>query len=468
MPGSPWSPEGPEVATRAGWLPLGGPAPPAVDESGVLRIRGLAPGVVVEIGEVQTVAAQDGAAHVRLLEHEWLRGHLGLVDVRVDGRVAGEVDILPDKVSQSAYDRLRADLASVWTGLVLDPTGVTAVQARLPPAAELWRRIERPVHAILASPREVVVGGVALRRLEHVRRAAEITPALARRGVRGRPGPARTPVRSTDTPEQGLVARTLRLLAAHARQRGEVEVEHRLHRLLHDPLLRSCSTRVPRITWGMRSDARYRQVLDVHRVLDRPELAATEGPGELRLGVRGMIRLYEYWVFLQVLLAARDLYGPPLDPGFAELAVRTRSGSRRLELRPGTTVTFPGPVHVAFEPWISARGDGWMGLELVPHPDRDRAQVLATPDVAVLRAGSRPWLTVIDAKYVARPWVERAAADIHEKYARIRHRGVPVVRHVVAVHPHAGLSSLWAGYGHVAMAPGVAAAVLPLPRPDQR
>ena len=65
----------------------------------------------------------------------------------------------------------------------------------------------------------------------------------------------------------------------------------------------------------MRTDPRYRQVLAVYRALDQPYLHATEGPGELRLGVRGMVRLYEYWVYLQVLQAAREMYGPLLEPG---------------------------------------------------------------------------------------------------------------------------------------------------------
>src|SRR5690606_28373004 len=111
-----------------------------------------------------------------------------------------------------------------------------------------------------------------------------------------------------------------------------------------------------RITFGMRSDRRYRQVLEVHRMLARPELGVTEGPGELRLGVRALTRLYEYWIFLQTLLAAEAAYGQPLGAGYAVLATPIAGGRRRLELTAGTTVRFPGGVHVAFEPRITARG----------------------------------------------------------------------------------------------------------------
>lgn len=427
------------------------------------------PGSIVDVGGEVVGSADDGTAEIRLLESERLRGHIGMVEVRIDGSLSGEVEITPDKMSRPAYDRLRIDLHAVWTGLALDPHGPGRLQGDLPPARELWRRIERPVHAILDDPRTVVVAGVATRRAERVRRSTELTSALVRQHARGRPGLARVAVVSTDTPEQAMLTRALRLLRAQARRRGEDDVEQRLARLLRHPVLPWRAPAVRRLTWGMRSDARYRQILDVYQMLERPQLAFTEGPGDLRLGVQGLVRLYEYWVFLQVLRAAEDLYGPPIGDGYADLAVRTRAGTARLELPAGTTVTFPGPVHVGFEPHITARGDGWQHLEYVPHPDPDRPeQLVASPDVVVLRVGERPWATVIDAKYVGRPFVEREAARLHDKYARIRLNGISVVHHVLAAHPHEGFANLWAGYGHVPMTPGLALPTLPLPRPYPR
>ena len=188
-------------------------------------------------------------------------------------------------------------------------------------------------------------------------------------------------------------------------------------------------------------------------MLDRPEAYATEGPGEARLGMKAIIRLYEYWVFLQVLDACRERYGAPLEPGFSILGRRSRSGTVRLGIPAGTTVVFPGDVHVAFEPRITSSGLGWQGLENVPHPDRAMAQDLITPDVVVLRRGAEPALVVVDAKYVGRHWVDYESAKIHARYSRIRLRGEPVVRCVLAAHPHPGKDAVWAGYGSVPMIP---------------
>jgi len=192
----------------------------------------------------------------------------------------------------------------------------------------------------------------------------------------------------------------------------------------------------------------------VLRLLDRPEAHATEGPGEARLGVKGLIRLYEYWVFLQVLDACRQKYGSPIDPGFDVLGRRTRTGTTSLEIPSGATVSFPSDVHVAFEPQITSSGRGWQQLENVPHPDRGIAQNFINPDVVVLRRSPVPAAVVFDAKYVGRHWVEFEAAKIHARYSRVRSQGKPVVRHVVAAHPHDGIDYMWAGYGSVPMIPG--------------
>lgn len=454
------------IRTRLGWRPLGrGETAPAIEETALFEIRGLTPGASLEIGSERAPADERGHARIKLLDSESLRGHLGLIEIRIDGSSAGEVDVLPGKVSADAYVRLRADLEAVWSGLVRDPRGVSKLQARLPSAAELWRRIERPVLELVDHPREVLVGGELLRKITSVRRTTELTPQLMQRGLRNLPGTTRGVVRSTATPEYAMVASTLRRLYVHARREGDERTAATLTRRLRDSTLLHHQSRRRGVTWAMRRDPVFRQVLDVERLLDRPELGATEGPGELRLGVRGMIRLYEYWVFLQVLLQARDLYGQPLEPGFEVLARRLGRDRLRLELTAGTTIEFPGQVFVAFEPTISTGSSGWMGLEYVPHPDPDRSQSFGTPDVAVLRAGDLPWLLVVDAKYVGRSWVEHSAARLHEKYARVLSGGVPVAHHVVAVHPHRDLTRMWAGYGHFGWAPSHPLQPLPLPRP---
>jgi hypothetical protein len=453
-----------EVRTRRGWERVfPNLDPPRILETDEIAIRGLAPEQRIVVGLTEVASDAAGCVTLRPATDEHLKGHVGLVEIAAAGVVAGELDIVPDKLSEPAYLELRAELQRVWTDLVLDPEGRTTVRAIPPSAHELWRRIDEPISRIVDHPNELLRVGTEVRRMEQARRPRELQPGVVRAGLRGRPALTRTLQRTTDTPENHLCRATLELLRSHARRdAGAGDVVRRIDRVLTHPVFRRSHSPVRTVTLGMRSDRRYRQVLAVHQILNRPELAATEGPGELRLGVPALSRLYEYWVFLQVLLAATERYGAPLDAGFDALAVRLPGSRRRLGLAHGTTVTFPGPVHVAFEPDIDARGDGWMGLEYVPHPDPARQQFAATPDVVVFRPGPDPWLTVVDAKYVGRPFVEMEAARVHEKYARMRWHGTPVVRDVLVAQPHEGYESRWAGYGYVPMRPGLPVR-LPLP-----
>ena len=474
-----------EVRTGRIWRELGrGQSAPTVAESGTLQLHGLGSREELCLGPFPFVADGDGRLSVRLLEDERLRGHLGLVELRRQtGLVAGEFAVLPDKMSESAFETLRSALERLWAGLIFDPGSVGRLQAELPSPIELWRAIEAPVRDVAAEPRTILVRGEGVRRLEAVRRPSELTAGVIRAGVSvarelggrdrdptgvvspaeplQRPGRSRVLVRSVETPENTQVAETLRRLVFYARRQPEGgEVANRASRMLREQPFVSCGP----LRGGVEAarlrtlhDARYRRIDKVLRMLDRPEAYATEGPGEARLGVKAIIRLYEYWVFLQVLDACRERYGAPIDPGFRILGRRSRSGTTRLGIPAGASVSFPGDVHAAFEPRITANGRGWQGLENVPHPDQGLAQDLITPDVVVLRRGSEPALVVIDAKYVGRHWVDYEAAKIHARYSRIRLEGKPVVRNVLAAHPHRGKDALWAGYGSVPMVPGVQA-----------
>lgn len=450
------------VEARVGraWQPLGldGP-PPRVPESSILELRGFDGGESVKLGPLPHRAGPDGRLRVRLPDDPNLRGHLGLIEVRRRaGASAGEFEIVPDKMSENACTVLRTELERIWVGLLLDPDGVGRLRGRLPPPADLWSIVEGPVRAIASEPRSVLASQEGVRRLESVRRPCELTTSVVRASRLGRAGRSRVLARDVDIPENVLAAEALRRLAFYARrQPGGAPVATRAGRMLREAPFASCGAPSP----GMEAsrlrtlnDPRYRQVDKVLRMLDRPEACATEGPGEARLGVQAMPRLYEYWVFLQVLEACRARYGPPLDPGYNILGSQSRSGAVRLKLLPGATVSFPGDVHAAFEPRIEASGRGWQGLENVPHPDRSLAQNLITPDVVVLRRGSEPSAVVFDAKYVGRHWVDFEAAKIHARYSRIRLQGEPVVRRVLAAHPHPGKDAVWAGYGSVPMIPG--------------
>ena len=83
-----------------------------------------------------------------------------------------------------------------------------------------------------------------------------------------------------------------------------------------------------------------------------------------------MVRLYSTGCTYKC-FKRHEMYGPPLGTGFNVLAVeQRRSRTRRLELPAGTTISFPGDVHIAFEPEIKANSAGWMNIEYVPHPDQ--------------------------------------------------------------------------------------------------
>lgn len=474
-----------EVLVGKTWLPLRWDADcPRVGESSTLTLRGLGSGETIFLGFTETRADHQGCIAIRLSSSEILRGHLGVVEVvRGSGAVVGEFKIVPDKMSEEAYQVLRADLERVWTGLVFDPSGTSRLRGLLPSPVELWRAIEKPLQDIAAEPRSVLAQGEGIKRLEEVRRPSELTGSVIRASaavIRGadwsndlssdttasdivaetsqRAGRCGVMLRDVDIPENALVAETLRRLASYARRRPDgLDVATRANRALRSYPFAACRMRrggVEAARIRTLHDPRYRKIDQVLRILDRPELHAIEGPGEARLGVKGISRLYEYWVFLQVLDACRQRYGPPLETGFDVLAQSTGAGTTRLEIPTGATVRFEGDVYVAFEPSISASGSGWQGLENVPYPHRDLAQLWIQPDVVVLRLGTTPTAVVFDAKYVGRHWVEREAAKIHSRYARIRWHGRPVVRQVLAVHPHHGIDFIWAGYGSVPMVPG--------------
>ena len=456
------------VETRFGWRAVGTGAIARVGESKAARLRGLAAGERVEIGAEQAVADSRGVAKIRFAEHPSLAGHVGLVEGRVGGEVVGELEVVPDKLSDARYRTLRADLNAVWSGLIYEPDGVARAQAAAPSAAELWHRIEQTVRQIARMPAERLERGLGLVSADRARRASQLTPAVRRAALRGVCGVGPTTLRSANTVDNAMVADTL--LRLQRRCHGEPEaavIAESTARLLRRWPAAPDPRAAARVTHGMRADARYRQVLAVNQLLRRPELGVIEGPGELRLGLAGLVRLYEYWVFLQILLAARRRYGRPTSGGFSSLAVRTGPGRARATLPAGTTVTFAGPVHVAFEPHIDLSESSWQGLRLSPHPAPEHRHGLATPDVVVLAAGARPRAVVFDAKYIGRSWVERAAWDIHAKYSRLVYAGRPAVANVLAVHPHEDMAAQWPGYGHLGLIPGYSGARLDplLPEP---
>lgn len=458
-----------QVKTRyGGWATLAaGLPPPRVGESSTLLLAGVPPGAPVLLGPIEQQANGLGELALRLPTSD-LAGHVGLLPVVVAGVPVGEIEIVPEKLTETAYRRLRADIEATWVRLAFDPDGFSATTAQGPRAVDLWQRIAACIEGIRSSPRTILTRQAAYGRLEQVRLAGSLRPGLLRSSLAGGIGLVDQVAATVDTPENRWVKEALlRLGRAAARQRDAAGVVETIARYLREePFSGLPAPAGPlRPTHGMLRDPRYRVVWQALLELGGTPAAVVEGAGPLRLGLKSLPRLYEYWVFLQVLKAAEQRFGPPLGRGFADIVRRLGSNRARVELLPGTTVSFPGRVRVAFEPAIRAWGAAatWEEIELVPHPDRALAASLAVPDVVIAVGGPPPRLLIIDAKYVARGFVELEAALVHARYGRMLCKGVPVVEQVLAAHPHAGLAARWAGYGHLPFVPGEPPPELPWP-----
>ena len=216
-------------------MPLGWrhrlPEDPGVPQN--CRSRGLESHETVTLGVLEVAADGSGMITLPLSRCEELRGHLGLVEVsRRSGATAGEFEIVPDKMSEEAFQTLRAALERTWTRLIFDPDGASRLRGQLPSPAELWREIEKPIRDISSEPRSVLTRDVGLRRLEAVRRPSELTASVIRasaaiaRDISGdgrepwdsrdgdsripliqRPGRSTVLTRDVDIPENALVAR---------------------------------------------------------------------------------------------------------------------------------------------------------------------------------------------------------------------------------------------------------------------
>lgn len=453
--------------TRTGFIPVRDT--PNVRESS-FQLCDIPLDSVLTIGEETFRPDTSGRVDVLLHQHRRLAGHIGLVPIVVDGDIVGEVNVVPDKMSHDAFIVLRDELQSTWRELIFAHDSASFLSAGLPPALDLLRRIETSVHDVISEPRERLEAQPAVRHLRQCRRVSELTPNLMRRSALGLPTEVRSPTRVVSGPEAALVIDTLERLRRLAASQHDHATASRISGLISTvPWARdgASSRQLTRVPWGARSDARYRRIYAVWQLLRRPELEPTIGPGELRLGVKGLPKLYEYWTFLQVLKLATQLYGAPLTDLTAVLSEPAGDHGRLLELSAGTEVEFPCGIVVAFEPTIDSSARSWRQIELVSHPDRRRFQSFATPDIVVLRTGASPEAVVIDAKYVARAFIHLAAVEIHDKYSRMRINGEPIVSSVVALHPHTDRTGHWPGYSHIGLEPGVGELHMVLPRPNQ-
>ncbi len=324
------------------------------------------------VGDLRLLADGAPVACAREGNRLWGRFSPGLrvgevrFEVVADGGVAltAEVEVRPAKLDyRTHFEAMRADIEATCRSLLFRmPGGVrarrSAVRADGPSAAEylgllegLFTDLAQGVEAILRSPR---------RRL--TRRPEVVEVSRARRGTADAMGwvvrtpsvwvPASTkgialrPLRSSrgevyyravreavprvdvDLPENRLLRHvlvTLRGRLKHLVERGTssgnalpsrwVEACRRmLSRVegwLRTPLFQTLSSSFPSDATGTLLDARYLQVLRVHRDLSR-------GLGDLRgrpfeVSFRDTPELYEYWVYLKLVEVFTSLGFTPLE-----------------------------------------------------------------------------------------------------------------------------------------------------------
>ena len=477
----------PEVLVGQTWLPLSrGSGCPRVPESSTLVLRGFGNGETVVLGLLRASADSRGRIELRLSRCEELRGHLGLVEVaRESGEMAGEFEIVPDKMSEHAFQTLRSALERMWAGLIFDPDGTSRLRGQMPSPAELWRAIEKPVRDIAAEPRSILARGEGVRRLEAVRRPSELTASVIRasaslaRSLGGyddgppdsnetaseaallqRPGRSNVLIREVGIPENALVAETLRRLASYARrQPGGLEVATRANRALRNHPFDSCQTlhggieaaRVrilhdPRYRQSRQSAAGARQARSPRnrRTRRSPTRCQGDDPPLRILGISPSARR------MPAAIRAPDRAGlqhpwaaepspEPLDWKFhQEQPCASRRG-----------------VHVAFEPRITSSGRGWQGTRERATPQPEMAQMLITPDVVVLRLGPRPGRRSVRCE-VRGPSLggTRSSQDPHPLLPHPPGRASRSCAMSWPPTPTDGIDYLWAGYGSVPMIPG--------------
>ena len=444
-----------------------------VSEGDRIHLTGLRPFEAVFIGGVEMSACDRGALEFIPNDHDDFRCHVGLLEVVAEDGSSFEFDIAPGKMSRAQYDLLKAELQAMWAGIILDPTATTSSTGMANPADLLWdHRTRSALDSLVARPPVQLRPVSTMIPLDRARHVSAPDASFVRALKSGLPTRSFAPAPVECELELGFVRDSLeRLRALALRQRnlapsgsatcGRLDSTIvAVGRYLEHPTLR-----VPRFdgrpTHLLRSDRRLRRFVELRAALTNCDAPVVEGPGELRLGIRGLDRLYELWVFLATLKEAIKHYGQP-QRGLESLAHRLGSDRLRLHIVDGTEVLFPGNVRVAFNPAVSTnRLRSWAGLELSTAPNATDPPQLATPDVVVL--GPRNDALVIDAKYRARYRVDEAAIEIHTKYSRFRRSGEGIVAAVVAAHPHQGFVMRYAGYSMLPFVPGEPLPELPWP-----
>jgi len=393
-----------EVLEGKVWRPAAKP-PARLLETDWIVLRGFEPGRAVRFGPVATVSDASGRVELRPCEHELLDCHIGLLRIESE-EWSGEIEILPGKMTLEAYTRLRADLEATWTGLALDQGSPTAVRARgEPDALALWRQLAPAIDAIRREPLQRLGAVTAYLRLERVKKTGELTPAVLIAGRKGLSARTRVVGPALAAVEHAFVADTLRRLIVLARRQpgAGIVAAQAVPWLRESPLNATGpdSAHAGSATHSVRHDRRLRLIQRVRWALDHQAATLTEGPGELRSGVRGLNRLYES----SSLRTVSRSHGRPLSPRphtvGSIIEPATAGRFRNAPLRPRSaldSVAPPGPMphHAARSrrDLPSLHGRIVVRPDLVTQQDRCRTGPCST-------AGPLPDLTLLYNRIVA-------------------------------------------------------------------
>lgn len=435
-------------------------------EDEALELFELEPFETFLLGQLECAADELGTFRFNFMTSNEFRCHLGLLTVIANDETSFEINILPGKFTQREFEILKDELQSIWAGIFLEDEGITSVQAtrKIRPANELWdNRARRALQSLLENPPTQLQSRQTLVPISRVRQlgAPDIRLVLAKE--RGLPLQALAPTPTIKTDELYFVRDTLRRLQSLSkRQLGQsepgtdeyaqlLETTRSITKFLQHPTLDVRPTRC-RPTHLMSTDRRLNVFLKLRSALSQMDAPVIVGPGELRLGVKGIDRIYEIWVFLKVLQSAIKQYGAPIN-GIEQLATRKTGNELDLHIQDGAEVCFPGGIKIAFTPNIlSSRTWSWEQLELAPNPILKEPPLRATPDVMIL--GPNADSIVIDAKYQARHYIDKSTAEVHAKYSRFKRGGIGIVAQVISAHPHSDISFNYAGYSALPFVPG--------------
>ncbi|MCM6761805.1 hypothetical protein NB037_05170 [Rathayibacter sp. ZW T2_19] len=431
-----------------------------VAETSTLTVTGLETGDELILGGTRTFPAANGTVIVRLAHLQ----AIGLTSASVwRGRrdiARATVEILPGKVRQAEFDVLWRELHEVWVDLLFRArSSIRAVERRADPGS-LWRGARPLVESICAYPQTQLVRG---RSTAPYARARNVDFTPSRKLVMGAALqdelPTRPVIGSADIPANRLIARFCDAVATAAERAGNAVVAADARRMRDHPTLRELrADAFPSPDAVVAKDQRYLRCWHALRRLASPATSNTTGPFPDPIGLIRLSALYEYWVFMKVVIGVELILGAPLDEGYAAFG-RDRGGDRReLRLEPGTRLDFRGGVSVHYEPVIgradpSTRAGGF-DLRVPPFEvDRERAPVHVTPDVVVSGPAG---ILVLDAKYVGEQDLASKSQKLHARYGGIHRRNDPqgLCREVIVVHPGRDTTVEFAGHAALPMTPG--------------